>query len=211
MTQAGATWQFQDYSDHSPIAAFTHADASTPTRAAKPRENRYGQVTLRSQSNGKTLRAGASKANDWLRVTGDGSEAESLFSLRNWHYPVSFCIRSGDYLEIESVRHRGHWLNWWLGGGGGNYAYYPKAGDSSNQLRIELPGKPSGCLADGDLVRLLDRDTVRGSDYYLLRWTSGSWKDHLYLWTSNPAEAEQFRVQLKQPAVYDDWSSKLQY
>ena len=208
---AGATWQFQDYSDHSPVAAFTRADAATPTRAAKPTANRYGQVTLRSQSNGKTLRAGASKANDWLRVTGDGSEPESLFSLRNWHYPVSFCIRSGDYLEIESVRHPGHWLNWWLGGGGGNYAYYPKADDSSNQLRIELPNKPDGCLADGDLVRLLDRDTVRGSDYYLLRWPSGSWKDHLYLWTGNPAEAEQFRVQLKQPAEYADWSGQLRY
>ena len=98
-----------------------------------------------------------------------------------------------------------------LGGGGGNYAYYPKAGDSSNQLRIELPNKPDGCLADGDLVRLLDRDTVRGSDYYLLRWPSGSWKDHLYLWTGNPAEAEQFRVQLKQPAEYADWSDQLRY
>lgn len=208
---AGATWQFQDYSDHSPVAAFTRAEAATPTRAAKPTANRYGQVTLRSQSNGKTLRTSASKANDWLRVTGDGGEPESLFSLRNWHYPVSFCIRSGDYLEIESVRHPGHWLNWWLGGGGGNYAYYPKAGDSSNQLRIELPNKPNGCLADGDLVRLLDRDTVRGSDYYLLRWPSGSWKDHLYLWTGNPAEAEQFRVQLKQPAEYADWSGQLRY
>ena len=97
-----------------------------------------------------------------------------------------------------------------LGGGGGNYAYFMKAGDSSNQLRIELPNN-SGCLKDGDTIRLRDRDTVRGSDYYLQNWASGSWKEHLYLWSSSAANAEQFRVLFKRPAHYPDWSSKLNY
>lgn len=207
---AGATWQFQDYSDHSPVAGFSRADTTTPTRASKPSENLYGEVVLQSLSTGKTLRAGSSKANDWVKINGNGLEPESLFSLRNWYHPKSFCIRNGDYIEVESSRHTGYWLNWSLGGGGGNYAYYMKAGDSSNQLRIELPNN-SGCLKDGDTIRLRDRDTVRGSDYYLQNWASGSWKEHLYLWSSSASSAEQFRVLFKRPAHYPDWSSKLNY
>ncbi len=167
-------------------------------------------MVLQSTSTGKALRAGSSKANDWVKINGSGLEPESRFSLRNWYYPESFCIRNGDYVEIESRRHRGYWLNWWLGGGGGNYAYYMKVNDASNQLRIELVNG-NGCLKDGDSVRFLDRDTLRGSDYYLQNWASGSWKEHLYLWSSSQAEAEQFRVQFKRTPHYPDWSSKLQY
>lgn len=209
-TLAGATWQFQDYSDHSPVAGFSRADSSTPTRASKPQQNLYGEVLLQSISTGKTLRAGATTANDWVKINGNGNEPESLFSLRNWYYPDSFCIRSGDYVEVESRRHPGYWLNWWLGGGGGNYAYYMKANDSSNQLRIELVNS-SACLKDGDSVRFRDRDTVRGSDYYLQHWASGSWKDHLYLWSSTPGSAEQFRVVFRRAPIYADWSSLLRY
>jgi sphingomyelin phosphodiesterase len=210
VSMAGATWQFQDYSDHSPVAGFTWADNGTPTRASKPQQNLYGEVVLQSTSTGKTLRAGSSKANDWVKVNGTGLEPESRFSLRNWYYPESFCIRSGDYVEVESRRHPGYWLNWWLGGGGGNYAYYMKANDASNQLRVELVNG-NGCLKDGDSVRFLDRDTLRGSDYYLQNWASGSWKEHLYLWSSSQAGAEQFRVQFKRAPHYPDWSSKLRY
>lgn len=206
----GTTWQFQDYSDHSPVAGFTHADSTTPTRASKPQQNLYGEVVLQSSTTNKTLRAGSTKANDWVKINGTGQEAESLFSLRNWYYPDSFCIRDGDYIEVESRRHPGYWLNWWLGGGGGNYAYYMKANDSSNQLRIEMQDN-NACLKDGDTIRLRDRDTVRGTDYYLQNWSSGKWKEHLYLWSSSPTSAEQFRVHFKRQAEYQDWSSKLRY
>jgi sphingomyelin phosphodiesterase len=211
VNQLGAIYQFQDYSDHYPIAAFSRATASTPTRAYKPQENLYAGVVLQSLSNGKTLRANSSQANGWVTVTGTGNEAESLFSLRNWYYPVSFCLRSGDYLQVESLRHPGNYLNWWLGGGGGNYAYYPKANDASNQLRLILANDQGGCLKDGDEVLFVDRDTVSGRDYYLQRWLSGSWKDHLYLWSSTQSGAERFRVHLLQTPSYEDWSASLRY
>lgn len=137
---AGATWQFQDYSDHSPVAGFTRADSTTPTRASKPQQNLYGEVVLQSTTTGKTLSVGSSKANDWVKINGNGLEPESLFSLRNWYHPESFCIRSGDYIEVESRRHPGYWLNWWLGGGGGNYAYYMKAGSHSGAFAIWAAG-----------------------------------------------------------------------
>ncbi|MES2818111.1 MAG: sphingomyelin phosphodiesterase [Pseudomonadota bacterium] len=209
--QLGALYQFQDYSDHYPVSAFSRATPSTPARAYKPRENRYAEVVLQSASTGKTLRTSASQANGWVTVTGTGGELESLFSLRNWYYPISFCLRSGDYLEIESQRHKGYLLNWWLGGGGGNYAYYPKAGNGSNQLRLFLPNDHGGCVKDGDEVIFLDRDTLSGRDYYLQRWPSGNWQDHLYLWASGSSGAERFRVRLLRPAVHDDWSALLRY
>ncbi|MET1076717.1 MAG: sphingomyelin phosphodiesterase [Pseudomonas sp.] len=211
VSQLGAQYQFQDYSDHYPIAAFSRADVRTPTRAAKPQQNLYSEVVLQSTGNGKTLRTSATQANGWVTVTGNGGELESLFSLRNWYYPVSFCLRSGDYLEVESVRHKGALLTWWLGGGGGNYAYYPSAGNGSNQLRVVLPNDHGGCLKDGDEVSFLDRDTVSGRDYYLQRWPSGTWQDHLYLWANGPAGAERFKVKMLRPPVYDDWSALLRY
>jgi len=207
----GATYQFQDYSDHYPITAFSRADATTPVQAYKPKQNLYGEVVLQSQSNGKTLRTSSTKADGWVTVTGTGGEQESLFSLRNWYYPISFCLRSGDYLQVEPVRYPGYQLNWWLGGGNGNYAYYPKANNASNQLRLQLPSDHGGCLKDGDDVVFLDRDTVSGRDYYLQRWLSGTWKDHLYLWSSTQSGAERFRVKLLRSAQYDNWKPLLRY
>ncbi len=211
VTAYGARYQFQDYSDHYPVAAFAYAHAQTPVRSFKPQANRYGEVVIESLANGKALRAGDS-ATAWLAATGDASQAASRFALRNWYYPVSFCVRHGDFIALESRAYPGHFWNWWLGGGGGNYAYYPKSGDSSNKLRLEnLSRGAAECLQDGDTVAFRDQSTVSGSDYYLRRWPSGSWANHLYLWSGSIGADEKFRVRVLGTPVYQDWSPWLRY
>lgn len=211
VTANGARFQYQDYSDHYPVAAFAYANASTPTTSYKPTANRYGDVAIEALATGKAIRTGGS-ATAWLTATGDSSQTASRFTLRNWYYPISFCVRTGDFIEIESRAYPGYLWNWWLGGGGGNYAYYPKSGDSSNQLRVEnLSRGASECLQDGDTVAFRDKSTVSGTDYYLKRWPSGSWANHVYLWSSSIGTDEKFRIRVLSNPAYQSWAPYLRY
>ena len=195
-------YQFKDYSDHYPVAAFAKADAATPTRSFKPVNARYGNVAIESSVNNLALRTGSTPT-AWITATGNSANLDSRWQVRNFSYPQTGCLQTGDMIEVESRKNPGYLWNWWLGGGGGNYAYYPKQGDSSNRLRIEnLSRAASECLQDGDQVAFRDTSTVSGLDYYLKRWDSGSWANHLYLWSSGIGAAEKFRVKGVAVPVY---------
>lgn len=208
--QAGVErYQFKDYSDHYPVAAFARATTATPVRSVKPVNARYGNVAIESAANGKALRAGGS-ATAWITATGSTGQAESRWQVRNFYSPLTACLQHGDLIEVESRKYPGHLWNWWLGGGGGNYAYYPKSGDSSNRLRVENLSRPAGeCAQDGDTVAFRDTSTVSGSDYYLRRWDSGSWANHLYLWSGSIGANEQFRLRGVTAPVYQTFTGLL--
>jgi sphingomyelin phosphodiesterase len=114
---------------------------------------------------------------------------------------------------MESRQFSGYWLNWYLNAfSGGNYAYYPKQGDSSDRLRLlNLSRGVNECLQDGDIVALRDRNTANGKDYYLKRWPSGSWVNHIYLWSSSIGTDEKFRVRINSTQMLQDFSPYLQY
>ncbi|MCC6201228.1 MAG: sphingomyelin phosphodiesterase [Moraxellaceae bacterium] len=212
ITSGGRTYRFKDYSDHYPVTAFARANATTPVQSYKSLVNRYGNVTIESLGNGKAVRAGGS-ATAYITATGSTNDAAAGWNLRNSFYPVTSCINNGDYIEMESRQFSGYWLNWYLNAfSGGNYAYYPKQGDSSDRLRLlNLSRGVNECLQDGDIVALRDRNTANGKDYYLKRWPSGSWVNHIYLWSSSIGTDEKFRVRINSTQMLQDFSPYLQY
>jgi sphingomyelin phosphodiesterase len=152
VTAGGRTYRYKDYSDHYPVAAFARANASTPVQSYKSTVNRFSDVAIESVANGKAIRAGGS-ATAYMTTTGTAADASARWNLRNWYYPHSSCVQNGDYIEVESRQFAGHWWNWYLNPfSGGNYAYYPKNGDSSDRgaLAIALGQQ---FLADTDRLR----------------------------------------------------------
>lgn len=212
VTSNGRTYRFKDYSDHYPVAAFARATASTPTQSAKSLVNAYANVSIESIANGKALRAGSS-ATAYLTATGSTGDSTARWNLRDWYYPVTSCVQSGDYIEIASRHYGGYWWNWYLNPfSGGNYAYYPKQGDSSDRLRlVNLSRAADQCLQDGDIVAFRDRNTTNGADYYLKRWPSGSWANHVYLWSGSIGNDEKFRVRGISAPSYQDFAPYLRY
>ena len=82
-------------------------------------------------------------------------------SIDNW-YPKNraFCIRNDDWVQVQGAQRSGSYWNWWLGGGGGNYAYFTKPNNSSNKLRIRILNDDGDCLKNGDEIAFVDRSTV---------------------------------------------------
>jgi sphingomyelin phosphodiesterase len=212
VTAGGRTYRYKDYSDHYPVAAFARANASTPVQSYKSTLNRYGNVAIESVANGKAIRAGGS-ATAYVTTTGASTDAAARWNLRNWYYPHTSCVQNGDYIEIESRQFAGHWWNWYMNPfSGGNFAYYPKSGDSSDRLRLlNLSRGASECLQDGDIVAFRDRNTASGIDYYLKRWPSGSWANHVYLWSGSVGNDEKFRVRISSSPVWQDFTPYLRY
>lgn len=212
VTANGARYQYKDYSDHYPVAAFAYANASTPTQSVKPLDNRYKDVVIESVANGKAIKAGSS-ATAYVTATSTSADSGAHWSLRNWYYPITGCVQSGDFVELESRKYPGYWWNWYLNPfSGGNYAYYPKQDDSSNNLRlVNLSRAADQCLQDGDTVAFLDKDTASGNDYYLKRWPSGSWANYVYLWSGSAGTDEKFRVRVQSTPVYKDFRPYLRY
>lgn len=209
VSSGGTRYQYKDYSDHYPVAAFAYADAGTRTQSYKSQQNRYGNLAIESVANGKAIVTG-SYARDWLRATGSSSQAGSRFSMRNWYYPITSCVNSGDFIEVEANAYPGHWWNWYAGLGGGYRAWYPEKNDSSDTLSIVNLSRPAGeCLQDGDTVAFMAR--VGLTDYYVKRWPSGSWANHIYVWSSSIGTDEKFRVRLFSQPVYQDWRPYLRY
>lgn len=204
-------YQFQELSDHYPVAAFTYADENTRTQSERAVNTPFSQLTLRNKGNNKLIKVNPNNATDWMTINGTAVNSETQFNISNWHPKNAFCLRSGDWVQIESNRHQNHYWNWWLGGGNGNFAYYPKSGDATNKLRLLIQNDHGGCLKSGDEVVFMDRDTRSGSDYYLTRWASGSWTDYLFMWSSSIGANETFVVDGVKAPQYEQYGSKLIY
>ena len=208
---SNGNYQYQELSDHYPIAGFSYADENTRTQSYRYVNQPYADIQFQNQANGQFIKINKNDSDGWLMVNGGAVDSATRFNLDNW-YPKNraFCIRSDDFVQVQGNDRAGSYWNWWLGGGGGNYAYYTKNNDASNKLRIRILNDDGDCLKNGDQVVFVDRSTVNGVDYYLQRWPSGSWVDHFYMWSSSIGANETFTVHMGEPA-YQDWSSKLRY
>lgn len=208
---SAGNYQYQEFSDHYPISAFSYADENTPTQSARPVNQVYSAIHLKNQANGKYVQIDAWDSDGWLNIKSSGKTANTSFELDNWYPQHAFCLKGGDFVKVQGNARRGWYWNWWLGGGSGNYAYYTKNDDASNKLRISIVNDDGDCLKNGDQISFVDRDTVSGKDYYMQRWTSGSWTDYMFLWSSSQGSNETFTVEMEKTPEYQQWGHLLRY
>lgn len=204
-------YRFQELSDHYPIAGFSYANAETRTESFRAVNNPYQGIQLQNKANGKFIRIDPNNDNGWITVKGEANDPATVMNMDNW-YPKNraFCIRNDDWIQVQGAMREGSYWNWWLGGGGGNYAFYTKPDDASNKLRIRILNDDGDCLQNGDQVAFVDRSSANGVDYYLQRWPSGSWQDYLYLWSNSVGDNETFTVHMGQ-AQKQDFTPNLRY
>jgi sphingomyelin phosphodiesterase len=93
----------------------------------------------------------------------------------------------------------------------GNYGYYLKENDSSNQLWLQILDDHGDCLKDGDRIVFLDKDTLSNRDAYRGISKSGTWHNHMFLGSQSVGDAEIFQIEIPEEPVYTDWSSRLRY
>lgn len=196
-----------EYSDHYPVYGFIYADANTPTQSGHKRK--YDRVSFISAATGKRIQADSSQANEWLKANAIDETAETKFNLVQENHPNSnpSCMEGGT-IRIEPAHRLNYFWNWWLGGGGGNYAYYPKFNDGSN--RLEILNLDGGCLQDGSKIAFKDYDTFWRKYYYLTVWNGGSWNELIYLWTNSVSARETFYLRLD-TSTPKNWSGDLIY
>lgn len=199
-----------EFSDHFPVYGFVYADSSTPTKSGHRRK--YDQVSLIAKYTQKTVQADHNRPDGWLKADGPIAEKGTKFTKFNLlqeYDPDSdtFCMLGGR-VRIESSQYLNYFWTWWLQGGAGNYAYYPKF-DSGSKL-LEMIIILQGCLEDGSLVVFKDFDTYGKYYYFLADWESGSWKDYIYLWYTNAQPNSYFIVKLN-TLPERDWSKDLIY
>ncbi|WP_017854699.1 sphingomyelinase [Leptospira interrogans] len=157
---------------------------------------KYGWVTFTSQVTGKKIQADPERPDGWLRVNASSNTDFATFTLYQDGKDPD-CIKGGP-IRVEPTAYRNYYWNWWLGGGAGNYAYYPKYKDGSNKLQIYVL-KVSGCLESGDRVLFSDYDTITQDDYFVIDWDGGSWNEYLFLWYKFPkVQRGYFYVQLNE-------------
>ncbi|AXR59716.1 sphingomyelin phosphodiesterase [Leptospira mayottensis] len=206
------TWTIDGYtsdefSDHYPVYGFVYADSSTPTKSGRKRK--YDRVSFVSAATGRRIQAGSEESNAWLKVDATAETDFTKFNLVQISNPDSnpSCMTSG-FVRIEPSQSLNYFWNWGLGGGGGNYAYYPKFNDGSN--RIQILNLDGGCLRDGSRIAFKDYDTVSRRQYFLTVWEGGNWDKYLYLWRSWIGLREIFYLKLDS-SPEKDWSSDLIY
>jgi sphingomyelin phosphodiesterase len=203
--------RFQELSDHYPISAFSYANDATLTESFRAVNNPYQGVQFQNKGNGKFVRIDVNDNRGWLTIKGELSDSATVMNLDNW-YPNNraFCIRHDDWIQVQGAQRTGSYWNWWLGAGGGNYAFFTNPDNASNKLRLRILNDDGDCLKDGDQITFVDRNTLDGKDYYLQRWSSGSWQDYLYLNSSTIGDNETFIIHMGQ-AVKQDFSANLRY
>lgn len=204
-------YMYQDYSDHYPVVGFAYAGKNTPTESFKAVNDPYDEMHMRNEANGAYVRVDQWDDDGWVTTIASSPQSLSDFQLDNW-YPAdhAFCIRSGDYIRLESNYRPGYFWNWYLGWSG-SYGYYTKHDDPTNQLRLHIAGDDGDCLKDGDQIYLEDRDTSSGEDYYVQRWPSGSWTDHVFLWSDSVGSNETWTVYLPREPQHEDWFPMLNF
>ncbi|EMY79418.1 sphingomyelin phosphodiesterase [Leptospira weilii serovar Ranarum str. ICFT] len=204
-TVAGYT--SDEFSDHYPVYGFIYADSSTPKKSGHKRK--YDRVSFVSAATGKKIQADSKKPNAWLKADADEDTNLTKFNLAQKDDPDSnpSCMKSG-LVRIEPSHSLNYFWNWWIGGGGGNYAYYPKFKDGSN--RIEIINLDERCLRNGNRIAFKDYDTFSGQYRYLGVWENGNWNGYLYLWKKSVGLNEIFYLQLDSTPERD-WSADLIY
>ncbi|WP_061227210.1 sphingomyelin phosphodiesterase-like hemolysin SphH [Leptospira interrogans] len=197
-----------EFSDRYPVYGFTYADSNTPTQSAHRRK--YDQVSFESMSTGKKIQADPKQANGWLQVNASDETEFTKFNLLQEADPKSDtnCLKSG-YTRIEPSYYLNYYWNWWLGGGKGNYAYYPKFNDASNNLQIHVLDEEE-CIKDGSRIVFKDYDGATLDYYYLTIWDGGNWDGYLYLWNKTYNLRETFKVRLNTKPERD-WKDDLIY
>ncbi|PJZ71007.1 sphingomyelin phosphodiesterase [Leptospira perolatii] len=196
-----------EYSDHFPVYGFVYANVNTPTASAHKRS--YDNVSFTSVATGKKIQADPSTSNGWLKVSAASESPFTRFNLLRESDPDSnpSCLTSG-VIRIEPANYFNYFWNWWLGGGGGNYAYYPKSNDGSD--RLEILNLDGGCLQDGSRVAFKDYDTFWRKYHYLTVWDGGSWNEYLYLWMKSIGNRETFILHLDSEPP-KNWAADLIY
>ncbi|EMO54137.1 sphingomyelin phosphodiesterase [Leptospira noguchii] len=194
-----------ELSDHYPVYGFVYADSSTPTKSGHKRK--YDQVSFQSASNGKFIQADPNRKDGWVKADTKIKTDFTKFNLLQKGNPNQSCLKSGP-IRVEPTHSLNYFWNWWLGGGSGNYGYYPKFNDPSKRLEILVLGEK--CLENGSKIVFKDYDTDSGGFYHLTAWNKGNWKEHLYLWSHSINEKEIFYVQLNS-TLPKDWSKDLIY
>ncbi|WP_154643443.1 sphingomyelin phosphodiesterase [Leptospira interrogans] len=194
-----------EFSDHYPIYGFVYADPSTPTKSGH--KKKYDQVSFQSAANGKYIQADPNRKNGWLKADAVIETDFTKFNLLQEGNLNPSCIKNG-LVRIESSRFLNYFWNWWLGGGSGNYGYYSKFNDASNQL--EIINLSDGCLENGSKIVFKDYDTYSRNHYYLTVWDKGNWNEHLYLWKDSISQREIFYLKLNSTPVRN-WSADLIY
>ncbi|WP_061249806.1 sphingomyelin phosphodiesterase, partial [Leptospira alstonii] len=207
------TWKMSDgytsfeLSDHYPVYGFNYADSSTPTKSGHRRK--YDQVSFVSTATGKRIQADSKKSDGWLKADSATETGLTKFNLlqENTFDSNPSCMKSG-YVRIEPSYHLNYFWNWWYGGGSGNYGYYPKFNNGSNNIEIiNLDGR---CLQNGSRIAFKDYDTSSSKYYYLTAWDKGSWNEYLFLWKSSVTSREIFYLRLNSTPERD-WSGDLIY
>ncbi|WP_032833339.1 sphingomyelin phosphodiesterase [Leptospira kirschneri] len=199
-----------EFSDHFPVYGFIYADSSTPTKSGHRRK--YDQVSLIAKYTGKAVQVDHNRPDGWLKADGTAEEKGTeftKFNLLQEYDPDSdtFCMLGGR-VRVESSQYLNYFWTWWLRGGAGNYAYYPKFDDGSKLLEMIVIRQ--GCLEDESLVVFKDFDTFWKYYYFLAVWETGSWKDYIYLWYTNAQPNSYFIVKLN-TLPERDWSKDLIY
>lgn len=209
------TYNFQEYSDHYPVAAFAYADATTRTSSYRATNEPYRNVRIRSNANNRYIAIDASSSNGWITATGSAGDSTTSMLMDNW-YPSdrAFCIRNNDFISVQGNDRADSYWNWFGTAGGGQYAYFTDHNDPSNRLRVRILNDDGDCLKNGDQVAFIDGDTLNtgAPDYALRVWPDGTWQNHIYLWTDvNSIGSEQtFTVEMGAP-LHEDWSNQLRY
>ncbi|EMJ97732.1 sphingomyelin phosphodiesterase [Leptospira alstonii serovar Pingchang str. 80-412] len=206
-TWTAAGYTSDEFSDHYPVYGFIYADPSTPTKSGHRRK--YDQVSFVSAATGKKIQADSKKPNEWLKANADEDTDLTKFNLVQKNDPDSnpSCMKNG-LVRIEPSHSLNYFWNWWIGGGRGNYAYYPKFNDGSN--RIEIINLDERCLRNGSRIAFKDYDTFSGQYYYLGAWGDGNRSNYLYLWKNSVGLNEIFYLQLNSTPERD-WSADLIY
>ncbi|KAA1269448.1 sphingomyelin phosphodiesterase [Leptospira interrogans] len=194
-----------EFSDHYPIYGFVYADPSTPTTSGH--KKKYDQVSFQSAANSKYIQADPNRKNGWLKADAVIETDFTKFNLLQEGNLNPSCIKNG-LVRIESSRFLNYFWNWWLGGGSGNYGYYSKFNDASNQL--EIINLSDGCLENGSKIVFKDYDTYSRNHYYLTVWDKGNWNEHLYLWKDSISQREIFYLKLNSTPVRN-WGADLIY
>ncbi|OCC28582.1 Hemolysis-associated protein [Leptospira interrogans serovar Canicola] len=158
----------------------------------------------------KKIQADPKQANGWLQVNASDETEFTKFNLLQEADPKSDtnCLKSG-YTRIEPSYYLNYYWNWWLGGGKGNYAYYPKFNDASNNLQIHVLDEEE-CIKDGSRIVFKDYDGATLDYYYLTIWDGGNWDGYLYLWNKTYNLRETFKVRLNTKPERD-WKDDLIY
>lgn len=204
--------QFRELSDHYPVTAFVYANSqTTPTQSLRAINAPYSAMKIYNKGNLGLLQSDPLNESGWLFANGRENDNTTIFSIDNGYPKNAFCIKNGDFINIKSVAEPKYYWNWLLNGSAGDFSYYLKANDGSNQLRIKILDDEGQCLKPDDRVAFLDRDTRSGKDYYITRWPTDSWKNYLFLWGRSVGKNETFIFQGMAQPEYEQWRDKLIY